>query len=204
MIDNAFRSWFGPRGIRLAQICVRLKLTPNLLTCISFLLAIIAASFVALDRPLMGLVMWWFSRFFDAMDGVVARFAKLTSPLGAFMDLTLDMMSYSLMILALGILHPHLTLGWGAILILYIGCVTSALSLGTIQVLEPDFKSDGRGLTLAAGLAEGGETGIMYSLMLLFPGVIQELIGLWIIILVTTIVARFLQVKSIQDKRVKR
>ena len=49
---------------------------------------------------------------------------------------------------------------------------------------------DNRSLKLAAGLAEGGETGIAYTLMLLLPQLIKVLLPLWILVLVITFVAR--------------
>ena len=51
---------------------------------------------------------------------------------------------------------------------------------------------DDRGLRLGAGLAEGGETGIAYTLFLLFPAHLDWLTGIWIGVLVVTVVARTL------------
>jgi hypothetical protein len=43
---------------------------------------------------------------------------------------------------------------------------------------------------MAAGLAEGGETGIAYSLFLLLPDLLIYTTSLWIAILFITVVAR--------------
>jgi hypothetical protein len=49
---------------------------------------------------------------------------------------------------------------------------------------------DDRGLRLGAGLAEGGETGIAYSVFLLLPNHLEWSTAVWIAILVVTVVAR--------------
>jgi phosphatidylglycerophosphate synthase len=203
MIDNVFRSWFETRAMGFARVALKLGFTPNRLSLLAFFFAISAAIVVATGNPVAGILLWWTGRFFDALDGIVARFGNCATHFGAFMDLTLDMLSYGIMVLSLGILHPALSIYWSTILVLYIGCVTSALSLGNIQAREPDFVSDGRGLRLAAGLAEGGETGIAYTLMILFPSYIQLWASLWIGTLVITILARFIQVKNIESNREK-
>lgn len=56
--------------------------------------------------------------------------------------------------------------------------------------------SNNRGLRLAAGIAEGGETGVAYTLFLLFPGNIKILVEIWIIVLVFTVAARLWLAKT--------
>jgi len=51
---------------------------------------------------------------------------------------------------------------------------------------------DDRGLRLGAGLAEGGETGIAYSLFLLLPDYLWLSTGVWVVVLATTVLARTL------------
>ena len=51
---------------------------------------------------------------------------------------------------------------------------------------------DDRGLRLGAGLAEGGETGIAYSVFLLLPGWLWLSTKIWIATLLLTVIARSL------------
>ena len=100
------------------------------------------------------------------------------------------MAAYSLVVLALDQVHPELHDRWLLILFLYVLCITSALALGAEEASLDAPSRDDRGLRLGAGLAEGGETGIAYTLFLLFPGQLGILTGLWIVVLATTVAAR--------------
>ena len=72
----------------------------------------------------------------------------------------------------------------------YVLCITGALSLGSLEASRKLPPRDNRGLRLAAGLAEGGETGIAYTLFLLFPDYVKPLLWMWIGVLLVTVVAR--------------
>ena len=94
------------------------------------------------------------------------------------------------MVVAFDRVHPELHAQWVAILFLYVLCITSALALGMGESAQDRPPRDDRGLRLGAGLAEGGETGIAYTLFLLFPTQLPLLTTLWIVVLATTVVAR--------------
>ena len=51
---------------------------------------------------------------------------------------------------------------------------------------------DDRGFHLGAGLAEGGETGIAYSLFLLLPDYLWLSADVWVAVLATAVLARCL------------
>ena len=77
------------------------------------------------------------------------------------------------------------------LLFFYVLCITSALAFGALQNELGDFEDlDDRGLRLGAGLAEGGETGLAYTLMLLFPSYIDILSFVWLMILFWTVFSR--------------
>jgi hypothetical protein len=60
---------------------------------------------------------------------------------------------------------------------------------------------DNRGLRLGAGLAEGGETGIAYSIFLLFPDFLEVSTTIWVGILIITVVARsFLAFRTLRSE----
>ena len=134
--------------------------------------------------------MWWLGRFFDGTDGILARRTKQTSNFGAHLDILLDMASYSVMVLAFQRLYPELSTTWIAIMALYVLCITGALSFGILQDAESIPGDDNRGLRLASGLAEAGETGIAYSVFLIFPAWIHITAILWLCVLSITVIAR--------------
>jgi len=102
------------------------------------------------------------------------------------------MAAYSAMIVGFAVARPDLSLQWLCVLLLYVLCITSALALGMQEKAQGFAPRDDRGLRLGAGLAEGGETGIAYTLFLLLPAELPLLVHVWIAVLLTTVIARSL------------
>lgn len=192
MIDNAFREVLPHFASPLVALYSRLGLTPNGVSCIALGLALVAAACVALGWPFAAIAFWWLGRLADGTDGIHARATGQATDFGAYLDIVLDMAAYAAMVVAFDLAHPELHGRWIAMLFLYILCITSALALGMQEAGRALPKRDDRGLRLGAGLAEGGETGIAYTCFLLFPAWMAELTAVWILVLVTTVVARTL------------
>ena len=189
MIDNTFRQQL-PKYIKpITKFFVNLNIHPNQLTIIGLFLAIFASASISLKAPTLGIVLWISSRLFDGFDGIVARHTNQTSSFGAYLDICTDMLSYSLMNFAFCIYYPHLFTSWLIIQILYTLCITTALALGSIEK-QHKTPTDNRGLRLAAGLAEGGETSIAYIAFFFLPQYISLLSSIWISILIITIISR--------------
>jgi phosphatidylglycerophosphate synthase len=159
-------------------------------SALGFATALAAAGLVAAEQPLAAIGVWWLSRLLDGTDGIYARETGRSSRFGAYLDIVLDMASYSAVVLALAHVHPELHARWLWIVFLYVLCITSALALGAQEAASELAPRDERGLRLGAGLAEGGETGIAYTLFLLLPGWLDVLTAIWIGVLATTVVAR--------------
>jgi phosphatidylglycerophosphate synthase len=190
MIDNAVRArlprYVGP----LVALYGRLGLTPNQVTFIGFLIAILASCAVARGQGWVALLLWWVSRLMDGTDGHYARQSGQTTSFGAYLDIVLDMAAYGAMVLGFAAAVPELRLQWTAMLFLYVLCITSALALGGQEERLAHRPLDDRGLRLGAGLAEGGETGIAYSIFLLFPDLLPIATTIWVFVLVLTVVLR--------------
>ncbi len=150
----------------------------------------------AADWPWLAIAVWWLGRLLDGTDGIYARATGQTTHFGAFLDIVCDMAAYSVMIFAFAYRHPELTPLWLLILFFYVLCITGAVSLGAAMRELNVNSDDNRGIRLAAGLAEGGETGIAYTLFLLFPANITFTASLWIIVLATTVLARVFLAKK--------
>ncbi|MGE0633431.1 MAG: CDP-alcohol phosphatidyltransferase family protein, partial [Pseudobdellovibrionaceae bacterium] len=135
---------------------------------------------------------WWLGRLLDGTDGIFARATQQTSLFGAFLDILSDMASYSIMVLGFSLAFPDQDFAWRIVLFLYVLCITGALSLGSLQEKRKLPPQDNRGLRLAAGLAEGGETGIAYSIFLILPQFISISGWIWIGFLIVTVISRCL------------
>jgi len=190
MIDNAFRSLLPGRVDPVLALYERLGLTPNHVTCIGFGLACAAAALVAMGLPVAAAAVWWLGRLADGTDGIYARATGRATRFGAYLDIVLDMAAYGAMVLGFAVAHPGLAWAWIPMLFLYVLCITSALALGAEEAAAGRPARDERGLRLGAGLAEGGETGIAYTAMLLLPDWLPQLAAGWIVVLATTVVAR--------------
>lgn len=190
MIDNAFRARLPRFAGPLLALYARLGWTPNQVTALGFALALAAAAAVASHQWWVALLLWWVSRLADGTDGLWARESGRATAFGAYLDIVLDMAAYGAMVVGFAIAVPERTPEWMAMLFLYVLCIASALALGAEEASQGLPPRDDRGLRLGAGLAEGGETGIAYSLFLLFPGALTVTTRLWIAILVVTVVAR--------------
>jgi len=190
MIDHPFRSWLANRSNLIIAIYKFLRLTPNGVTILGCLTGLAAAALAANSFFIPALAMWWLGRLMDGTDGIYARHLDKSSNFGGYLDIVCDMAAYSTMIWGFSVSLPDQMNWWIATLILYVLCITSALSFGSMQKPEHMDSRDNRSLKLAAGLAEGGETGIFYTLVLLWPTNAEILCQIWTAILVTTVISR--------------
>lgn len=192
MIDHKFRGLIATRVGPLLRCYRAVGLTPNGVTFLGLIFGICSAAAVSQQKFILALILWWLGRLFDGTDGIYARSLKLESNFGGYLDIVCDMAAYGVMILGFLYSYPQFTNWWALILFLYILCITSALALGHLQNQEGVPSTDNRSLRLATGLAEGGETGVFYSLVLIFPKWIFWLCPLWCVVLSVTVIARTL------------
>jgi len=204
MIDNRFRHFLQSYVDPLLKIYRFIGLSPNGVTVLGCILGILAAGIAAKNHFLPAIALWWIGRLLDGTDGIYARHLRQSSEFGAFLDINCDMLAYSSMILAFLTLWPELYIVWGLILFFYILCITGALSLGNLLGEEAKTRPSNRKLHLAAGLAEGGETGIFYTCCLLFPNLVKPFSIVWLFILCITVVSRFFIAHRSLNKKVKK
>ena len=196
MIDQPFRQWLSGLCGPVLSVYRRLNVHPNNLSLLGFAGACLSALCVTISAPYAAIFFWWGGRFFDGTDGLWARESGQSSGFGAYLDILLDMAAYSLMIPAFYMVYPDHGLLLMTILLMYVLCITSALALGAQEEAAGLNQRDNRGLRLGAGLAEGGETGIAYTLFLLLPDWFSVLACFWLLVLVVTVVSRtFLAMK---------
>lgn len=190
MMDTPFRKRLPHYVQPLLRFYRFIKISPNQVTLAGAFLGLLSAYFVYQQCFVTAIACWWLGRLFDGTDGIYARSLNRASPFGAFLDINLDMLVYSVMIIAFSLVFPEQMIHWIVILVLYIMCTTGALSLGQFKSIDSTSR-DNRGIKLTAGIAEGGETGLAYTIFLLFPQFIYILSYGWIIILCITVLARF-------------
>lgn len=113
-IDRVARSPYLPRIVMEfgywmmdtpANACVRLGITPNMITTLSLLFTISAALLFAIGYFAAGGWMLIFGFMCDAWDGIVARKTNVSSTAGEFYDATID--RYNDLFAFLGLLYYY-------------------------------------------------------------------------------------------------
>ena len=82
-------------------LLLKLKLTPNTVTFLGFLVCCISAYFISSGSFLIGGLLVLLSGFMDIFDGALARKMELITDKGAFLDSTLDRLSEAIVLIGL-------------------------------------------------------------------------------------------------------
>ena len=91
-ITDLVTKFVFPRPARRAvALCARLKLTPNSVTAISFLLVVVTCSAFENQLYLWGLLAGWTMSFLDTVDGKLARVTIQSSRFGDLFDHGIDL-----------------------------------------------------------------------------------------------------------------
>lgn len=176
-----------------ARALARAGVSPNEVSLLAALLGVTAGVLVADHRVSLGLGVWLLSRVLDGMDGVLARESGRASAFGGYLDITLDMVAYSAMLLGYASIHPEGGWVWSAILVGYLLVTTTTLALSSILEREQaTLRDNDRTLQFTPGFAEAGETTLVYVLFALLPSLITPIAWIWVGVCAATVVQRTL------------
>jgi phosphatidylglycerophosphate synthase len=158
--------------------------SPNQVTLLAFIVGLRACSTAALPQDSHHAVYFWFlNRFLDNLDGVLARSRNKASDVGGFLDLLSDFIVYSLIpisvacgqyakhgpewfdlssFLAITILEA--TFHVNNFILFYMAALSAAKQEGELT-----------SLTMKPALIEGFESGLIFTVMFIWP---QYVVGL--------------------------
>ena len=143
----------------------RLGLSPNALTVIGFLIAIVAAAAAALQLWLPAGLLVIFGGVFDLFDGALARATGRVSKLGAFLDSTFDRWGEG--VVYTGIVMGCLGSGFA------LGAVLATIALSSaFMVSYTRAKSEGLGYVPGKGMANVGLAPREVRLVILTVGLV--------------------------------
>ncbi|MEQ9332303.1 CDP-alcohol phosphatidyltransferase family protein [Thalassobaculum sp.] len=180
MFDAALRRLIDPpldaAGRRLAAAGV----SANAVTVGGFLVGILAVPALAAGRYDLALLTILANRLGDGLDGAIARSVG-PSDLGGYLDIVLDFVFYSAVVLGLALGRPDHAV-WAAFLIFsFVGTGSSFLAYAIVAAK--------RGVTTASrgrksiyylgGLAEGSETIAAFVLICVFPEAFPWIAGIF-------------------------
>ncbi len=161
-------------------------------------LGVLAAVLVARQHALGGLAVWLISRIVDGMDGILARETDSVTPFGGYLDITLDMIAYSAMLLGFAWIHPEGGWVWAAILVGYLLVTTTTLALSSVLEKEnARIRDNDRSLQFTPGFAEAGETTVVYALFALLPSLVTPIGWVWAAVCAATVIQRTLLARKL-------
>ncbi|PSN86881.1 hypothetical protein B9Q11_00385 [Candidatus Marsarchaeota G2 archaeon ECH_B_SAG-F08] len=98
---NRFKHAFNALLTKTVSVFARLGLTPNSLTIIGFLLALVSAFLIFQKLYYLAAIIFLFSALFDALDGALARLTNRVSRFGGVLDSVIDRYVDSILILSI-------------------------------------------------------------------------------------------------------
>lgn len=121
-------------SILFVPIFIILKVAPNKVTILNFLIAIFAIYLIALDNSFFthGILLFFLTILIDNIDGSVARYTQKTF-FGKFLDSLSDAFVYSLIYLSISLFFFKTS---GDLLLLAFGVFSSSLILFEVLVLD--------------------------------------------------------------------
>ena len=188
MFDIALRQWkdsvADPVARRIPQ-----RITPTHITAIAFIAGILAC-FTSMTPSFSRLAIgfWMINRFLDCVDGSLARHRKVASELGGFLDLLSDFIVYSLIPIAIahGQEEDLHHVDWVSIALLEATFhVNNFILFYSAAVAAQKDDRELTSVTMRPALIEGFESGILFTLMLIWPRYINiwsRIMGIGVVI----------------------
>ncbi|WP_353267824.1 CDP-alcohol phosphatidyltransferase family protein [Gemmatimonas sp.] len=190
MIDEPFRRWLARHAAAPVPLLHRLGVTPNGLSAAGLLLALVATALVVRGAVIPGVLVWLASRLADAYDGMLARHGNSSSLFGAYLDLTLDMLAYAAMACAFAYITPADRMLWLLVLTGYILAITTTLALSSLAERADRQLGGNRSIQFTPGLAEAGETNMVYVALAVIPAYSRTILVVWTGLLFATMLQR--------------
>jgi phosphatidylglycerophosphate synthase len=156
-----------PLASRLATAGVR----ADAITILGFCVGLVSCALIAREHYVAALALFLLNRFFDGVDGAVARQTRSTDR-GAFLDIALDFLIYGLFPLAFALARPSANAVAASFLLAsFMGTGSSFLAFAVIAAKRGIVASDfpRKGIYYLGGLTEGTETILAFGLMCVWP-----------------------------------
>lgn len=172
-----------PIGDRLR----RTRLTPDHLTVVGLLVALLAAVAIGLGWHAVGLLLVILAALPDLLDGALAKASNTSSQRGAFFDSVIDRVTDALLF---GGVAWHFASEESA----HLALLPMAVALMSSVISYERAKAESLGLSAKGGIMERAERIILLCLGLLFPVILIPIMWIMLILVTVTAVQRFVKV----------
>lgn len=163
MLDAPIRRIVASPLESLAEAALRVGIGANALTIFGFTMGLTAALLIAASNFLLGLACLAINRVVDVLDGMVARQTRPT-PLGAFLDSTLDIFVYAGLPVGFALAHQQDALAAAFLLMGLMVAVTPGLAERAFLGRSGETAS-----VQSSGMLGHTETFIAFALMCIAP-----------------------------------
>jgi phosphatidylglycerophosphate synthase len=174
MLDSTLRS-IKDRLARPLAVSLARWAPPMALTALSLVAGVASGAAAAGGVVWASLVLWWLSRLADGLDGPVARARNESSELGGYLDILGDTVVYAAIPLGVAVGVDDRSV-WIATAVLiatfYVNAVSWLFLAAVIEKRGAGAGTSSSGPTtivMPAGLIEGTETIVLFSILLVFP-----------------------------------
>jgi phosphatidylglycerophosphate synthase len=175
----------------LTPLVMRLgrRVHPNTVSALALGVGLLAAAAVTQHAYGLGLALWALNRILDGLDGLIARLFNKQSDFGGYLDLMLDFVVYLAIPLAFVYADPTPFNLWAGLALISV-YVLNTLSWTVLSaILEKQRRHNEDRLTtveMPAGLIEGAETILFYSLFFIHPTGVGWLFALMALLVLLT------------------
>ena len=196
MFDALFRQIKDRLFVSLAKM---LDIPPNLITMFSLILGGLTVGFVLQKLYLAALIFWILNRFFDGLDGAIARIHQRQTDLGGYIDVLSDFIIYAAIPIGLVVSAPTIERYFCLTLMISTFYVNAASWMYLSAILEKQKQGsktsredEDTTVIMPAGLVGSTETILMYSLFFMMPERIAILFSIMGILVGLTICQRLI------------
>lgn len=172
MFDIALRWWKDSLADPIARI-IPSWISPTQVTGAAFVAGLLACFTAATSvSNAVAISLWAANRFLDSVDGSLARYRKVASDLGGFLDLLSDFIIYSMLPIAIayGQDKGSYDIDWVSIAILEATFhVNNFILFYSAAVAAQKDDQELTSVTMRPALIEGFESGLLFTAMLIWP-----------------------------------
>ena len=202
MIDTELNKFLKPTLNEIAKLLIKFGFKANFVTFVGFFFGVCCFYFIVNSLFLLAIIFLFLNRLFDGLDGAIARLNGETD-IGAFYDIILDFIFYSLFPIAFIFLDLNYSYSICFLLLSFVATQTTFLASAWIIEKNKISISDGhkKSFFYSGGITEGFETIICFTLMLLFHEFIDYIAYIFGVLCWITFFCRIIFVKKILSSK---